>query len=175
MNDLPVFARPRGWSVPALLCGFALIGACVLVPEWEENQLLAHQGRQIAQDLAHVDSQIQANEDFIARLGTDAELAERLAQRQMKMIRQGTGVLDLGEGQPQTDAQRMSPFLLAALPPPQPIEPYRSPAPLLTTLFGHAGLRIYLLGAAILLIATAMLLDAGKPSARKPSRAPAAA
>src|SRR5437588_7717280 len=111
-----------GWTVSLLCAGVAIIAVCLLLPLAEENHQFAWQREKLKADLEQIQQQVQVNDEFLKKLRNDPTLAERLAQRQMKFIREGTKILDLpGEG----GKEDMSPFLLVNLPPPTPMPSYR--------------------------------------------------
>jgi len=78
-----------------------------------------------------VQTQLNVNEEFLSRVGQDPTLAERLAQRQMKVIRQGSRVLDLQTRDTPMSATGspagVSPFMLVGVSPPQLPAAYQSP------------------------------------------------
>src|SRR5438034_3337075 len=84
-----------GWTVSLLCAGVAIIAVCLLLPLAEENHQLAWQREKLNVDLEQIKQQVQVNAEFLKKVADDPTLAERLAQRQMKFIRQGTSVLDL--------------------------------------------------------------------------------
>ena len=83
-------------AVPALCLGLGLVAVCLLVPQAEANRRLVVDRDQLRLDVAHADAQLAANDVFLSAAGTDPELAERLAQRQMRQIRRGATALPLG-------------------------------------------------------------------------------
>src|SRR5688500_5356867 len=89
-----------GWTIIPVSLGLGLIACCVLIPQADENRRLAHQREQLRIDLEHLQTQARVNDEFVQRVGSDPTLAERLAQRQMKFVRKGSGVLEL-DGEPQ--------------------------------------------------------------------------
>src|SRR5205814_4490869 len=84
-----------GWTIPFLCAGIALIACCVLIPATDENRRLAYERERLKADLDQLQKQVEVNHDFLKRVGEDSSLAERLAQRQMKMVREGTSMLEL--------------------------------------------------------------------------------
>src|SRR4051812_34699049 len=111
-----------GWTIPLICIGMAVIACCVLVPAADENRRIAYEGQRLQADLEQITDQIQMNDEFLRRVAEDPSLSERLAQRQLKIIRQGTGVLALkGQG----GGREMSPFDLVTLPPPPDLPPYQ--------------------------------------------------
>ena len=75
-------------------------------------------------DADAITEQVKVNDEFLHKVSDDPTLAERLAQRQMKIVRQGTRVLDL-KSRGDEEAE-MSPFHLTTVPPPDPLPPFQS-------------------------------------------------
>jgi hypothetical protein len=82
-------------------------------------------------------------------------LLERLAQRQMKLVREGTSVLNLKDATAHAD---MSPYLLLTIPPPPPMPEYKPVGGLFSNLCRHPRSRLFLIGSALLSIACALIL-----------------
>jgi hypothetical protein len=99
------------------------------------------------------------NAEFLQKVADDPTLAERLAQRQMKFIRQGTSILDLRDGGEVN--QQTSPFQLVTLPPPNPIPAYRPLGGMLSAVVRNARARLYLIGAGLLMLACGLVLGGG--------------
>ena len=148
---------PRG----ARLClGIAVIACCVLMPMAESNRKLAYQREHLKRDLVHLQQQVAVNDDFLKRVVADPALAERLAQRQMKMIRQGTDVLAIkGESNVRT-----SPFLLINVPKPIALAAYEPASGKLGHVARDSQLQLYLMGAALLLIAIGLMWESPRRS-----------
>src|SRR5271170_3110309 len=113
----PTEARSSLWSIPLMCGGLCLLAVCVLIPQSEMNRRLVAERDKLKADLAYVQQQLAVNDQFLQNVGVDPGLAERLAQRQMKEIRQGTSVLELKE---QPNRLEMSPFLLVSVGTPPP-------------------------------------------------------
>ena len=143
-----------GWLVALICAGVSIIAVCLLLPLAEENHQLAWQREKLITDLVQLQEQVQVNDEFLKRISNDPTLAERLAQRQMKFIRQGTTVLDLPGGA----KEEMSPFQLVTLPPPNPIPPYQPLGGVLSAVIRNSHLRLYLTGAGLLLLAAGLVL-----------------
>jgi hypothetical protein len=167
--------RPNGgaWTIPLVCFGIGVIAMALIVPAADENRRLVWERTKLARDLAHVERQIAINDEFLARLASDPGLAERLAQRQMKMVREGTSVLDLGRtGDPaRSGAHEISPFELVTLPPPPPMPEYRPLGGKISALFHHPKSRLYLLGAGLLSLIVGVILGSTKD---QPAGEPAA-
>jgi hypothetical protein len=152
------------FTLPMLCLGIAIIGCCVLIPQADENRRRVYQREMLRADLEHIEMQIAVNEAFLEKLADDPALAERLAQRQMKMVREGTGVLDYsGQGDGAGGGfGEMSPFRIVSLPPPPPMPEYQPvPGPAMD-LFRHPQTQLYLMGAGMLLIAGGLVLGASE-------------
>ena len=143
-----------GWLVSFLCAGVGIIAVCLLLPLAEENHQLAWQREKLKTDLAQLQEQVQVNDEFLKKISNDPTLAERLAQRQMKFIRQGTTILDLPGG----GKEEMSPFQLVTLPPPNPIPPYQPLGGALSAVIRNSHLRLYLTGVGLLLLAAGLVL-----------------
>lgn len=141
--------------IPLLCIGIAVIACVTLLPLADENHRLAWEREKLKLDLAQLKEQVRVNEEFLSRLSDDPTLAERLAQRQMKYIREGSSVLQLrGAG----NKEEMSPFHLVAVPPPQPLPPYQPVGGALANLVRTPRTQLYLVGGALLLMATGLVL-----------------
>jgi hypothetical protein len=146
------------WTIPILCIGLALLACAVIIPQVEENRRLVWEREKLQRDLAQLDKQAEINQEFLDKLGRDPALAERLAQRQMKMIRSGTNVLEIkGEEQ----KEEMSPFQLVTVPPPGALEAYK-PVGGLAAIFLERRVATYVMGAAFLMIAAGLVLGASE-------------
>jgi hypothetical protein len=140
-----------------MLCaGIAILACCLLIPAADDNRKLAWEREKLKQDLVHINKQLDVNAQFLKAVGEDAALLERLAQRQMKLVREGTSVLNL------KDAIRgrsdMSPYLLLTIPPPPPMPEYKPVGGVFSDLCRHPRSRLFLIGSALLAIACALIL-----------------
>ena len=175
VDDEPVLTTPRtqdelddaepiepdrggGWTLPMLCAGIAMIAACVLMPLAEENHQLVYQRDRLKLDLAQVNKQVAVNDNFLGRIKVDPTLAERLAQRQMKTIRKGEAVLDIGSH----DKQEMSPFMLVTVPPPAPMAEYRPVGGAIAAVTRNARTRLFILGGGLFLIMLGLVLGYAK-------------
>ncbi|MFI5379790.1 MAG: hypothetical protein ACHRHE_10865 [Tepidisphaerales bacterium] len=147
-----------GWTIMFLCAGIAVIAACILIPEADENQRLLWQAERLRLDLEHVQKEVATNEEFVKRVAEDPILQERLAQRQLKYVRQGTGVLDLGQ---KDELGSHSPFPLVSVPPAPALEPTRTVGGKFASLCRDSRSRLYLMGGALMLIALGLVLGAG--------------
>ncbi len=155
-SPTPPRSSAGGWTIVLLCIGIALIACCVLIPQADENRRLAYQREKLKADLEQVERQISVNGEFLRLLSDDPTLAERLAQRQMKVIREGTSVLDI-EGN--TGARDdMSPFLLVNVPPPAPMPPYQPIGGVLARMCRDARSQLYLIGTGLMMMAVGLVL-----------------
>jgi hypothetical protein len=152
------------WSIPLLCVGIAIIACCVLVPAADENRNLVMERAHLQADLTQINKQIAINDQFLKSVADNPTLLERLAERQMKLVRTGESVLKLKDNSALATAP-MSPFLLLNLPP--PAMAVDSPSPrsrLFTQLADRPRIRLFAMGAALLLMATALVLGASPPA-----------
>ena len=143
-----------GWIVSLLGAGISIVAICLLLPLAEENHQLAWQREKLKTDLLQIQRQVQVNDEFIHKINDDPALSERLAQRQMKFIRQGSTILDM----PDNGKEETSPFQLVTLPPPNPIPAYRPLGGALSAVVRNPHLRLYLAGFGLLLLAAGLVL-----------------
>lgn len=157
---------PRGapssvWTIPALCLGIALIASCILVPAADENRRIAYEREKLKADLAQLQKQASVNRAFLDQLHNDPALAERLAQRQMKLVREGTGVLKLDNA---SDDDLISPYLLVTVPPPAEMPPYQPVGGTVAQLVRPTKNQLYLIGLGLLMIAIGLVFGAdGRP------------
>lgn len=159
-----VGSRPRdtsAWTIPLLCVGVATIACCILIPAADENRHLKAETAHLQADLDQIKQQIAVNDQFLKSVADDPILLERLAQRQMKMVRSGEAVLKL---KGDDSGPQMSPYLLTNLPPPAmatTAEPGNSP---LEKLSSQPRLRLFATGGALLLMAAGLVLSAATPT-----------
>jgi hypothetical protein len=162
------FSEPRtlnpepsrgGWTIPILCAGIALIACCFLIPQADSNRRLIYEREKLRLDLKQIDDQIARNDDFLHKLGQDSTLAQRLAQRQMKIVPQGTAILDLHGD---TAIQSTSPFLLVSLPSPPQLIAYKPVGGRFADLCRNPHSQLYLAGLGMLLVAAGLVL--GSPA-----------
>jgi hypothetical protein len=172
--------RGGGWTVAVLCAGIGLLACCVLIPQSDANRRLVHEREKLKVDLESVRKQVATNDEFLRRVADDPNLAERLAQRQMKIIREGTRVLELkgsraeaGVAGATTAGQRivsaspaptpdeMSPFQLVHVAPPPAMPPYEPVGGRLAELCYQPQSRLYLTGFGLLLMAAGLVLGFG--------------
>ena len=153
------------WSIPLLCVGLAVIAWTVIVPATNANRKLVLEREKLHRDLDAVDKQIAVNEEFLKRVGGDPELAERLAQRQMKFVREGAAVLDLPQQTMARDA--MSPFLLTAMPKAAPLATLAQQPGVLGKLASNEKLQLYTIGAGLFLLAVSLIMGGANRSPQR--------
>jgi hypothetical protein len=157
----PVPCKPQtasgggGWSIPLLCIGIAILACCLIVPAADENRRLTFEHEKLRIDLEQLHKQISVNDEFLQRVGNDPTLTQRLAQRQMKMLRQGTSVLDVKGA---SASGSMSPFLLTSIPPPPAVPEYRPLAGKLSALCLAPKPRLYMIGGGLLCVAVGLVV-----------------
>lgn len=158
-------SRSDRMTLPLLCVGICLIACCVLIPQADANRRLAYESRLLRTDLESLRKQADVYDQFLTHVADDPNLAERLAQRQLRYIRQGTKVLQLnGLG-----GEEISPFhLLTVTPPPAPA-PYEPRGGFMAGLCYNARTRIYVMGGGLMLVALALVMGVVWPAA--PGRA----
>jgi hypothetical protein len=153
-------ARNEGpWTILALCLGLALIAACVIAPQLDFNRRLDLQRRQLQADLDQINRQTAINEQFLGRLESDPQLAQRLAQRQMKFIRQGQSLLSY-KGEPA--AVPVSPYSLVHVPPPAALPPSVPAGGTVGRWLLDDHLRLYVLAAGLFLAAVGLVLSSNE-------------
>ena len=145
--------------------GIGLIACCVVIPQSDENRLMAYECQKLKIDLEHLDKQVEVNQEFINRLGRDSGLMERLAQRQMKFIRQGTKVLELNE---KWGPGEESAFSLVSIAPPRELPPPKLRSGRMAELCRDPKVRLYTIGVGMMLVACGLVLGATPGKAGEP-------
>lgn len=157
------------FTIPLICIGIGLIAMCLLIPAADENRRLAYERDRLQADLDQLHRQVQTNDAFLKRVANDTTLAERLARRQMKMVPQGTEVLQLKSQKPAV--AEMSPFLLVTLPPPAPMPAYRPIGGFLADTCRNPKTQLYLIGGSLMMIATGLVLSRSEPATDESSEA----
>jgi hypothetical protein len=178
VDELGPAPRGGGWTFALLCAGVALVACTVLIPAADANRRLVYEREKLKLDLESVRKQVATNDDFLKRVADDPNLAERLAQRQMKIIRQGTRVLELkSQKKPASapgtavtaaagfTADDMSPFHLVHVAPPPPLPPYQPVGGLLAGLCYNPHTRLYLTGIGLFLMAGGLVFGFGPRAA----------
>jgi hypothetical protein len=158
----PIPVKSGGaFTIPLICMGIGLIAMCLLIPAADENRQLAYETQRLQADLDQLQKQAATNDMFLKRVANDPVLAERLARRQLKMVPQGTSVLELkGEN----TATEMSPFLLVTVPPPAPLPPYRPVAGFLADACRHPKTQLYIIGVGMMMVACGLVLSRSEPA-----------
>ena len=143
------------WSLPLLCIGLGIISVCVLVPQAEANKRLRADRDKLNRDLTYVESQVSTNQEFLQVANTDPGVAERLAQRQMRQIRQGTSVLEL---KGLSSQKVLSPYQMISVPPPPPVAEYRPVDGLLGEVCRDSHRQLFAVGIGMFMVATALVL-----------------
>jgi len=148
------------WTIPIMCMGIAIIAAAMIVGQVEENRQLAWQRNKLEVDAEHLRRQVEVNREFLARLDHDPELIERLAQRQMKLVREGSALLNLPGN---NSLEMQTPFTLVRVPPPPEVKPYEPSKGKLMDLLGTPRQRIHATGFGAFLVAVGLIMGRGKP------------
>ena len=151
------FARSKSgaWTIPLLCAGIALLACVLLIPAADENRRLTWERERLKADLEQIQKQVHVNDLFLAKLMSDPSLSERLARRQMKMVREGTSVL---ETKASVGKEELSPFLLVTLPPPAEMPEYQPVGGMLAETCRNPKLQLYMTGAGLLMIAFGLVM-----------------
>jgi hypothetical protein len=155
--SVPQPTRGGAFTIPALCAGIAIIAACLLIPQADANRRLAYERTRLQADLAAVEKQVGVNDEFLRKVADDPNLAERLAQRQMKIIREGNAVLNLKSD----GGEEMSPFQLTAVAPAAQFPPYQPRGGILANLCYNPHTRLYLMGIGLMAMAGGLVLGFG--------------
>jgi hypothetical protein len=155
------------WPIPLMCVGMCLVAACVLLPQSEANKKLLAERAKLQRDLSYVQMQLSVNQEFLNRVGGDAGLAERLAQRQMQEIRQGSSVLEL---KGRREHPEISPFQLLSITPPPAPAAYVPPTGLVGQLCRSARKQLYATGLGMFLVAVGLVLGNSTKKEYPPTR-----
>ena len=153
---LAVGATGGGWTIPLLCLGIAVIACCLIIPQADANRRLAYERQVLRRDLESVQAQVATNDEFLRKLAGDPSLAERLASRQMKLMRPNTKLLPVGQGDAGT-----SPFDLVQVTPPAPMDPYEPIGGRIAVMCYAPRTKLYLTGGGLFLAAAGLVLGAG--------------
>ena len=144
------------WAIPLMCLGLGLAACCVLVPAAEVSRALFAQRAELGREVDRLAGQARRNEEFLARLGRDAELGAVVAERQLGRLPAGVGELPLSVAPAGFDA---SPFAMLQAPDaPPPVRPTRLPGGRLTRWLLDARLNGWLLGGSLLAAAAGLIL-----------------
>jgi hypothetical protein len=142
-----------GWTIPMLCLGIAVIACCLIIPQADVNRRIAYERQALRQDLESVQTQVATNDEFLRKLAADPQLAERLAQRQLKLTRPGDKLLPITQGDAGT-----SPFDLVQVTPPRKMEPYQPVGGTIANLCYNPHTRLYLMGVGLFIMAAGLVL-----------------
>ena len=174
----PQPTRGGAFTIPMLCAGIAIIAACLIIPQTDANRRLIYERARLQADLEAVEKQVGVNDEFLRKVADDPNLAERLAQRQMKIIRQGTRVLEFKKTAPASrdpvqagfgsssstpglSPDEMSPFQLTAVQPPPEVPAYQPRGGILASLCYSPRSRLYLMGIGLMAMAGGLVLGFG--------------
>lgn len=157
-----VAGRSDRWSIPVLCAGICLVACCVLIPAADTNRRAAYERQRLQTDLDSLRKQVEVNDRFLSKVADDPTLAERLAQRQLRIVREGSKVLELED----LGGDEMSPYHLVTVAPPPPVEPYRPKGGLLARLCYNPKSRLYVMGVGLLMIAAGLVMNAHSKEGR---------
>lgn len=149
--------RPTGawWTIPMICVGLAMVACALIVGQVEINRQAAWQRNKLKADLTYLQDQVKQNEEFLKLIQTDPTLAERMAQRQMKQVREGSAILEV-PGLPHQNER--NPFQLTTIPPPKRLKAYQPNGDLLTSLFADPQHALWAIGIGLMLVAAGLVL-----------------
>lgn len=151
------------WTIPLMCAGLSLIAACMIVPAADQNRHLAWERERLRLDLEQVQQQVEVNNSFLDKMRQDPALAERLAQRQLRVVREGSTAIHV-DGD--TTFQERSPFSLIQVPDPEPLPAYQPIGNKFAALCRNPRTQLYLTAAALFMLAVGLVL--GGTSPKKP-------
>jgi hypothetical protein len=154
-ESLPGLSQGGGWTIPLLCMGIGLIACCLIIPQADANRRMAYQKELLQRDLESIQKQVAVNDEFLKRVNDDSGLAERLAQRQMNIVRAGSRVWQPGQS---ADGDSTSPFAVMAVPKPVPLPAYQPVGGWFSALCRDARSNLYLTGVALLMLAAGLVM-----------------
>lgn len=148
------------WTLPMMCLGLGIIACALIVPAVDENRRELHQLARLERDVSYFQMQSDVNKQFLEHVSTDPALAERLAQRQLRMTRPDSRIVQI----PQAGNHPfgMSPYALVTLDPPPPIPDYQPLGGMLSRYFLDSKNQVYLTGIGILMTAAGVILGGGQ-------------
>jgi hypothetical protein len=155
----------RGLTIALLLAGLATISVCAIVPQADANRRLQRERDKLLADLEQISLQTAVNEDFLKNMESDPQLAQRLAQRQMKFIRQGESLLPY-KAQPEKSSTinaEVSPFSLVSVPPPAALPPYQPAGGPVAVALLDSHVRLYTMAGGLFFVAMGLILSSNDP------------
>jgi hypothetical protein len=150
------------WTLPLLAVALAVLSACVVLPQAEANRKQMYELARLEVELKHLLEQGELNGQFLERLGTDVDLSQRLAHRQMRLVPAGTAELALPEEG--AAGSLVSPFGLVKLPAPQLSAGYTPIGGGWLDPLMDARTRLYVMGGAMLVMALGLIWEPGRKS-----------
>lgn len=158
-------APPKGrtgswWTIPLMCAGLAMVACAILVPAADENRRAMHELAKIDQDVRHFEKQSEVNKQFLEHVSSDPALAERLALRQLRLVRPDSRLVQMPR---KDDPFSMSPYALVSVDPPAPLPAYQPIGGFLARHFLDARGQIYFAGLGVLLTAAGVILGGGAP------------
>jgi hypothetical protein len=167
-------SKGGAWTLIPLCLGLTAIAVCVVIPQIDANRRLDYQRQKLLADLDQINRQTSVNDDFLRKIEIDPQLAQRLAQRQMKFIRQGESLLPYkaraatsGVTGPLSAAQE-SPFSLVRVPPPPVQAPYQTAGGWIGEALLDSHVRLYCLAGGLFLVAVGLVLGSNDDHAARP-------
>jgi len=148
-------SRGGGWTIPLVCAGICLIACCLIIPQSDMNRRMAYQKKSLEQDLASIQQQVATNNEFLKRVSDDPGLAERLAQRQMNVVREGSQVWHDPDVDP---VGTISPYELVTVPRPAPLPAYQPVGGWFAGLCRNPHTNLYLTGTALMMLAAGLVL-----------------
>jgi len=148
-----------GWTLPFLCAGVAILAACLLLPQAQENQKLMWQCERMRLDLDQLQRQSKLNETFISKLTTDPVLHTRLAERHLGYIERGSKVLDLGE---ENAPGAHSPYPMVVVAPAPELATLVVPQDKFANMIQDPQKRLTLIGAGLFLVAFGLILGSDR-------------
>ena len=153
----PSVATESGaWTISVLCMGLGLIAACLIIPQADANRRLVYEREQLRLELAQVQKQTAVNQEFLAKMESDPQLTERLAQREMRAVEQGEAIINVQNTS--APAGNMSPFTLVNVPPPAALTPYEPVGGVFAQLCRNPQSHIYILGMGMFFVAGGLVL-----------------
>jgi hypothetical protein len=167
--------RGQGWTLILLCLGLFVSSACVLLPQVDANRRMVYDREKLRLDLQQIQKQVAVNREFLNKVESDPQLSERLALRQMRVVRPGERVLDFKNEEPdapgaptagsaESEAAQMSPFMIVNVPPPPPLPEYQPVGGFLGQIVLDPHFQLYLLGGALFCVAAGLVLGDPEPA-----------
>jgi hypothetical protein len=159
-------AESGAWTISMLCMGLGLIAACLIIPQADANRRLVYEREQLRLELARVQKQTAVNQEFLAKMESDPQLTERLAQREMHAVEEGEAIVNV-RSDGASSAGSMSPFTLVNVPQPAALAPYQPVGGVLARLCRDPQSHICILGMGMFFVAGGLVLG-GPVTAKGP-------